>query len=82
VHAAAVVAEKGLGHERGALAAAPCDVLDDVLVEQQVVRRAHKRIVLQVDLGLAAGGDFVVVAFHVQPALQHHLHHLGAQVLH
>src|ERR1035438_9650010 len=34
-----------------------------------------------VDLALAAGGHFVVMAFDVQAALDHGLHHLAAQIL-
>ncbi len=36
---------------------------------------------LQVDLGLASGGDFVMMALYLKAAALHGQHHLGAQVL-
>ena len=56
-------------------------VADDVLVQHHVVRRFHQRVEALIDLALAAGGDFVMVALDVQAALDHRLHHLAAQVL-
>ena len=47
------------------------DVLHDVLVEQHAVGGADQRVVLQVDFGLATGGDFVVMALHVESAADH-----------
>ena len=43
--------------------------------------RLHQRVEALIDLALAAGGDFVVVALDVEAALDHGLHHLAAQVL-
>src|SRR5690348_15631587 len=63
MHSAAVVAKDGLRHERDRLAVATGHVLDDVFVEQHLVGGAEKRVVLQVDLSLAARRDFVMMAF-------------------
>ena len=65
VHAAAVVLEDGLGHEGDGFAVLVGNVLHDVFVEQHVVGGLDQRIEAQVDFGLAAGGDFVVMAFNV-----------------
>ena len=81
VHAAAVVLEERLGHEGHGLAVLVGDVLRDVLVEHHGVGRLEERVELQVDLGLAAGGDFVMMALDHQPAVLHGQRHLGAQVL-
>src|ERR1700730_6240963 len=81
MHAAAVIAIERLGHERDALAVLIRDVADDVLVQHHVVRRFHQRVEALIDLALAAGGDFVVVALDVETAADHGFHHLGAQVL-
>ena len=54
VHAAAVIAEDRLGHERDRLALAVGHVLHDVFVEQHLVGGAHQRVELQVDFGLTS----------------------------
>ncbi len=62
----------------------PCfigDVADDVFVEHHVVGRFDERVEALVDLALAAGGDFVVMALDVEAAGDHGLDHFGAQVL-
>ena len=81
VHAAAVVAEQRLGHERDGLAVLMRHVADDVLVQHHVVGRLHQRVEALIDLALAGGGDFVVVALDVEAALDHGLDHFGAQIL-
>jgi hypothetical protein len=81
VHAAAVIGEQGLGHERRGLAVLVGDVANDVLVQHHVVGRFHQRIEALIDFGLAAGGDFMMVALDVQAALDHDLDHLAAEVL-
>ena len=80
VHARAVVAEEGLGHERRGLAGAPGDVADDVLGHHHLVGALHQRVGNQVDLALAAGGDLVEVGRRGDPAFGHPLGHLGAEV--
>ena len=62
VHAAAVVREKRLGHERHGLAVLVGHVADDVLVQHHVVGRLHQRVEALIDLALAAGGHFMVMA--------------------
>ena len=80
VHARAVVAEEGLGHERRGLACPPGDVADDVLGHHHLVGTFDERMGHQVDLALAAGGDLVEVGRRGDPALGHALGHLGAEV--
>ena len=81
VHAAAVIAEQRLGHERHGLAVLIRHVADDVLVQHHVVGGLHQRVEALIDFALAAGGDFVMMALDVEAALDHGLHHLGAQIL-
>src|ERR1039458_3580306 len=81
MHAAAVVGKQRLRHEGHRLAVLVGRVADDVFVQHHVVGRLHQRVEALVDLALAAGGHFVVMAFDVQPALDHGLHHLAAQIL-
>ena len=81
VHAAAVVAEQRLGHERHGLAVLVSHVADDVLVQHHVVGRLHQRVESLIDFALAAGGHFVVMALDVEAALDHGLHHFAAQIL-
>ena len=81
VHAAAVVAEERLGHEGHGLAVLVGHVADDVLVQHHVVGALDQGVEALIDLALAAGGDFVVVALDVEAALDHGLHHFAAQVL-
>ena len=81
VHPAAVIRKQRLGHERHGLAVLVGDVADDVLEQHHVVRRLHQLVEPLVDFGLASGGHFVMVALDVQPALDHGLHHLAAQIL-
>src|SRR5439155_16516661 len=64
VHATAVVLENRLGHEGYGLAVLIGDVLDNVFVKQHVVGGVDQRIEFQVDFGLTAGRDFVVMAFN------------------
>ena len=80
MHAGAVVAEQRLGHERDGLVVLLGDVLDDVLVEAHLVAHLHELVEPQVDFALAGGGDFVVLGFDVEPALDHRDHHLVADV--
>ena len=68
VHAAAVVIPKGLRHEGRCASVLEGDVADDPLVDHHVVGGDDERRELLVDLGLAAGGDFMMVAFDDQPA--------------
>ena len=66
VHAGAVVAEKGFGHESRRFAVLKGRVLDDVLELHEIVGRSEKRAERVVDLLLSAGADFVVRAFDFQ----------------
>ena len=81
VHATAVVLEDRLGHESHRLAILVGNVLHDVFVEHHVVGRFDQRIELQIDLCLAAGRDFMVVALHFQAAALHGHDHFAAQIL-
>ena len=81
VHAAAVVAKERLGHEGDRLAVLIRHVADYVLVEHHVVGRLHERVVALINFALTAGGDFVMMAFDCEAALDHGRHHLAAKVL-
>ena len=61
VHAAAVVAEERLGHERGGLAVSLGDVLDDVAIDHHLIGRLDQRLEAVVNFRLAGGGDFMVL---------------------
>ena len=69
VHAGAVVAEDGLGHEGGGLAPLVSGVLHDVLELQDVVGGVHHRVELVVDLGLAGGADLVMGTLQIKAHL-------------
>ena len=71
----------GFGMNVTRLAVLVGDVADDVLVQHHVVGRLHQRVEPLIDFALAAGGHFVVMALDVEPALDHGLHHLAAQIL-
>ena len=80
MHAAAVVAKQGLGHEGHRLVVTLGDVLDDVLVHQQVVRHLHQVLEPQVDLRLPGGRHLVMLGLHVETAVDHGLHHFVADI--
>ena len=81
VHPGAVVAEDRLRHERRGLPGRACDVLDDVLVGHDLVGHARERLVAQVDLALAAGGNLVVMELTRDPEPFEGQHHARAQVV-
>jgi hypothetical protein len=62
VHAGAVVADDGLGHEGRGLAVLVRGVLDDVLEHHHVVRALEQGVELVVDLLLPGRADLVVAA--------------------
>ena len=68
VHAAAVVAEQRLGHERHALAVLIRHVADDVFVEHHVVGGFDQGVEALIDFALPGGGDFVMVALDIEAA--------------
>ena len=71
----------GLGMKVTRLAVLIGHVADDVFVHHHVVGGFHQRVEALIDFALAAGGHFVVVALDVEAALDHGLHHFGAQIL-
>mmetsp|Transcript_29313 Transcript_29313/g.84816 ORF Transcript_29313/g.84816 Transcript_29313/m.84816 type:complete len:234 (+) Transcript_29313:1737-2438(+) len=79
VHAGAVVAEDGLGHEGGRLAVLPRHVLDDVLVRHQHVRTLYHRPARETQLTLARS-DFVVVFLDGDAHVAHCEEHLASEV--
>ena len=81
VHARAVVAEKGLGHQADGLAVAAGHVLDDILVKHHVVGRLDQRVKPKINFGLAAGRHLMVLALDLDAQFLHHQAHLGADVL-
>ncbi len=81
VHAATVVAEERLRHERGRLAVAVCDVLDDVLQHHDVVGFLHERAELHADFALAGCCDFMVVYLDDEAHFLERQTHGGPNVL-
>ena len=81
VHAAAVVLEDRLRHERHRLAVALRDVLADVLVPHELIGHLDQRLELHVDFALAGRGDLVMVRLDDDPDLAHLVDHLAAQVV-
>src|SRR3954466_6111893 len=81
MHAAAVVPEEGFWHEGDGLSILIRDIADYIFVKHHVVRRLNQRVEALVDFTLPAGGNFVMVAFDIEAALDHHFHHLGPQIL-
>jgi len=75
MHAAAVVAEHRLRHERRRLAVLSRDVLDHVLEPHELVGAVHEALELHADLTLAARGDLVVTDFDLDAGLGQRGHH-------
>ena len=71
VHTAAVIAKQWLRHEGHGLAVLIGDIANHVLVEHHVVCGFDESVESLVDFTLAAGRDFVVVAFNIEAALDH-----------
>ena len=81
VHAAAVVLEDRLRHERHRLAVAFCDVLADVFVPHELIGHLEQRLELHVDFALSGRRDFVVVRFDDDADFAHLVHHLAAKIV-
>ena len=81
VHAGAVVADDGLGHEGGRLAVRGRGVVDDVLQDLQPVAALDQRREAGADLALPGGGDLVVVHLDLDAHLLEREAHRGADVL-
>ena len=81
VHAAAVVLEDRLGHERDGLAVTLRDVLADVLVPHELIGHLQQRGVVHVDLALPGGGHLVMVRFDDDADLAHLVDHLPAEIV-
>ena len=80
VHAGAVVAVEGFGHEGGGFAVHVGGVFDDVLVHAHVVAHFEEGVKFEVNFGLAPGGDFVVLAFGFDAEFEHGEHHFVTDV--
>ena len=81
VHAGAVIADDGLGHEGRRFAVAVGNVMHDVLEDLGPVGALHQGAELGADFALAGGGDFVVMHFHRHAAGFQRNTHLGADVV-
>ena len=68
VHAGAVVLKQRLGHNGHDFASLPGGILDHILISQHLVGHLGHGVKAHVDFGLAAGGDFVMVHFDLDPA--------------
>src|SRR5690606_2271859 len=69
VHAATVVTNQGLGHERRCLAVTGSDLLYHVLEHQDFVGLLEQRTTAHADFALTSSRDFVVVYLHDEPHL-------------
>ena len=81
VHAAAVIAHQGFGHEGGGLAEGMSDVLDDILEDQHFIGLLDQGAELDSDLALTGGGDLMMVHFDYQAHVLQGVTHGGPQVL-
>ena len=81
VHAAAVVADDGLRHERQGLAIAVRHVLQRIFQDLHFVGLLGQRVRRDIDLALARGRHFVVMHFEFQAHLLAGHGHGGADVL-
>ena len=80
VHAGAVIGEQRLGHEGDGFVVLLGDVLDDVLVDHDLIAHADQFVELHIDFALAGSGDFVMLGFDIDAAIDHGLHHFVADV--
>ena len=80
MHARAVVAIDGLGHEGRGLAVALRHHVDAVFVDLQVVGHGDERAELEAELVLR-GGHLMVVLLDDRAHLRHRRQHLAAHVL-
>ncbi|MDT4817616.1 hypothetical protein FQZ97_506950 [compost metagenome] len=81
VHAGAVVADDGLGHEGGGLAVGVGHVVDHVLLQLDPVGALHQRAEAGADLELAGVGHFMVMHFDRDAQRFEHQAHFRAHVL-
>ena len=65
MHARTVIAVKRLWHKRRRFAVHHGRIFDDIFEKHQVIGRVKQVRVLEIDLALAGGRDFVVMAFDV-----------------
>ncbi len=80
VHARPVVAEDRLRHERRRLTGGECRVLDDVLVEEHLIRHPRQALEAQVDLALPCRPDLVVVELALNAEPLEREHHARAEI--
>ena len=81
VHAAAVVAHQGFGHEGGGFAEVVRHVVDHVFHVLGLVGTVYQGAEFGADFHLAAGADFAVVHFHFNADFLQDVDHGGAQIL-
>src|ERR1700687_3213218 len=82
VHSRGVVLEQRFGHERRSHIVLAGGILDHVFVDHQVVSHAGERSEAHVYFVLAAGRDFMMMGFDLDPQRLHRQHHFGAESLH
>lgn len=80
MHAGAVVAVEGLGHEGGGFAEAGGDIFDHVFVFAEAVAHGEEGIEAEVDFALAAGGDLMVLGFDHETDVLHGGDHFVPEV--
>ena len=81
MHAAAVVLEDRLWHERHGFSMPLCDVLANVLVPHELIRHLEQRLELHVDFALSGGGNLVMVRFDDNADLAHFRDHLASKIV-
>ena len=81
MHTRTVILEERLGHEGNGLSEPCSHVLGDILIQHHLVGHVHKRVEEHIDLGLAAGGDLVMMGFDGDSALLKNCHHFRTDVL-
>ena len=67
MHPGAVVKKYRFRHESRRFAMFSGDVLDDVLILHQFIRRGQQGIESNIDFTLPGGGHFMMVALHTRP---------------
>src|SRR3979490_2220942 len=82
VHSRGVVLEQRFWYERRGQAVLAGGVLNHVFVDHQVVGHTGERGEAHVYFVLAAGRDFMVMGFDLDPQRLHRQHHFGAKILH
>ena len=80
VHSGAIITVDRLGHEGRGLTVTQCDIFDDVLILHHIVSHRHHLIETKVNFALPGSTHFVVLALHLQTAIDQCLHHVVTDI--